>query len=62
MAKMPAEEDGMWLPIGAEMTSQSAKEAGKCSLSTGNSSLLLTIMGLRIVAGDTQETYGTRAL
>lgn len=45
MAKMPAEEDGMWLTIGAEMSSQSAKEAGKCSLSTGNSGLLLTIIG-----------------
>lgn len=43
--QMPAEEDGMWLTIGAEMSSQSAKEAGKCSLSTGNSGLLLTIIG-----------------
>ena len=56
MAKMPAEEDGMWPLIEADCTSMVAGEAGRCSLSAGSTFTPDCSGGCGIVAGDTGHT------
>lgn len=62
MAKMPAEEDGMWPLIETGCTSMVAREVGRCSLSAGSKFTPDCSGGCVIVAGDTGEAHGPRAV
>lgn len=62
MAKMPAEEDGMWPLIETDCTSMVAREVGRCSLSAGSKFTPDCSGGCGIVAGDTGEAHGPRAV